>query len=73
MVKINWQEYKEFKIYSNKDDNFEILLDFIKSFYNIQNTLNIYEILLNDELASMMLKKRNILDAEALEKYKYKI
>jgi len=72
MVKINWEEYKEFKNYSNKNDNFELLLDFIKSFYNIHNTTDIYDILMSDELASMMLNKRNIADAEDLEKYIFK-
>ena len=73
MIKINWDEYKEFKGYSNKDDKFNILLDFMKSYYNMHNMLDVYEVLVNDELANMMLEKREIVDAEALEKYMFKV
>jgi hypothetical protein len=73
MIKINWDEYKEFKKYSNKDDKFVILLDFIKSYYNMHNPSDIYDVLISDELASMMLQKRDIVDAEALENYIFKM
>ena len=72
MVKINWDEYKVYKQDSNKDDNFEILLDFIKSYYNMIGIFDIYDVLLNDELAKMMLEKRDIVDAEDLENYMFK-
>ncbi len=72
MVKINWDEYKIYKASSNKDDNFEILLDFIKSYYNMIGIFDIYDVLITDELAKMMLEKREIKDAHDLEKYMYK-
>ena len=72
MVKINWDEYKVYKQVSNKDDNFEILLDFIKSYYNMIGVFDIYDILMSDELAKMMLQKREIEDAQDLENYIYK-
>ena len=69
MADINWIEYKEYKRYTNKKDNFEILLDFIKSYYNISNAFEIFDMLKNDETAKMMLDKRKITDAEKLENF----
>ena len=73
LAKINWDEYKEYKKYSSKNDNFMVLLDFIKSYYRITNTFDIYDILAEDEIAKMMLDKRDIHDAEALENFIYKL
>ncbi len=73
MVKINWDEYKEYKKYSHSDDNFEILLDFMKSYYNMISPVEVYETLVADGLGQMMLEKRSIDDAEGLEKYLFKI
>ena len=72
MVKINWDEYKIYKKGSRKDDNFEILLDFIKSYYNMIGVFAIYDILISDDLAKMMLEKRDIKDADDLENHIYK-
>ena len=72
MAKINWDEYKEYKRYSVKKDNFVILLDFIKSYYNITNAFDIFDILIHDETAKMMLEKRNIENAESLEDFIFK-
>lgn len=73
MIRINWDDYKEYKLHSNKEDNFEILLDFFKSFYNLINPYDIYESLKEDELGKMMMDKRNINDAEDMENYLLKI
>ena len=73
MVKINWDEFKVFKKHSHKDDNFLILLDFIRSYYNISNPVDIYDSLMNDDTAKMMLDKRDIVDAIGLERYLYKL
>lgn len=73
MIKINWDGYKEFKKHSHKCDNFEILLDFMKSYYNMTNPMDIYEIFREDELAVMMLNKREVVDAEGLEPYIFKL
>ncbi len=72
MVNINWDEYKEYKKYSHLDDNFEILLSFMKSYYNMTNAMDIYDSLASDGLGEMMLEKRSIVDAEGLEKYLFK-
>ena len=71
MVNINWDEFKAFKQHSHKDDNFLILLDFIKSYYNMSSPLDIYDTLKYDGTGQMMLDKRDIADAEGLEDYLY--
>ncbi len=73
MVRINWDEFKEYKKSSHREDNFEILLDFMKSYYNVVSPNEIYRSLKADDLAKMMLKKRNIRDAEGLENYLFKL
>ncbi len=73
MVNINWDEFKVFKQDSHKDDNFTILLDFIKSYYNMMSPMDIYDTLAYDDTGKMMLKKRDIVDAESLETYLFKL
>ncbi len=73
LSRINWDEYKEHKKYSVKDDNFEILLEFMKSYYNLTNPSDMYEMLAEDDIAQMMLEKREISDAEDLENFLFKI
>jgi len=73
MLKINWDEFKEYKKgHGKKDDNFIVLLDFIKSYYLLASVKDIYDSLKSDELANMMLNKRDINDIVDLEKYLYK-
>jgi len=69
VARIDWQEYKEFKKYSVKEDKLLILIDFMKSYYNMTNPSDIYENFKDDEIASMLLEKRGIKDAEDLENY----
>ncbi len=73
MVNINWDEFKIYKKESNKDDNFMILLDFIKSYYNMTSPAGVFDLLREDATAELMLAKRDIVDAEGLEKYMYNI
>ncbi len=73
MVRIDWDEFKEYKKLSVRDDNFEILLEFIKSYYNAVLPQDIYDMLHADETAQMMLDKRSIKDSVALENYFYKL
>jgi len=72
LAEINWTEYKEYKKYTTKKDNFEILLDFIKSYYNITSPFEMFYMLDDDETSKMMLDKRNITDAEKLESFMFK-
>ncbi len=72
MIKINWEEYKEFRKYSNKEDRLQLAIDFMKSYYNIISPIDIYEILTNDDIGQMLLDKREITDAEGLETFMFK-
>lgn len=70
---IDWDAYKEHKQHSVRDDNFEIALEFMKSYYNMTNPDDIYNALNEDDIGRMMLDKRNINDAAGLESLLYKI
>ncbi|MDD5399780.1 MAG: hypothetical protein PHQ93_01155 [Sulfurimonas sp.] len=73
MIEINWEEFKFFKQYSDKkSDNFEVLLDFLKSHYKMTSTKEMFETMMNDDIAQLMLKKRDMYSLEDLEKYLYK-
>lgn len=73
MVNIDWQEFKEFRLNGvKKDDNFVVLLDFLKSYYKMFSVKDIYETLKNDDTAKLMLNKRDIVDAVGLENYLFK-
>ena len=70
---IDWDEFKEFRLTSTKNqDNFLMMLDFLKSYYNLFSVFDIYETLVNDEFTKMMLDKRGITEPEGLESYLYK-
>ena len=73
MVQIDWAEYKAFKKFTMKKDNFEILLEFMKSYYNMTSPQEMFDMLRVDDIAQMMLEKRSIKDAEALENFLYKL
>jgi hypothetical protein len=70
---INWGEFKEYKKYTHSNDNFSILLDFMRSYYNMNSPIDIFDVLCEDDTAQLMLEKRNIVDAEGLEKFLFKI
>jgi len=73
LIEINWDDFKFFKQYSEKkNDNFEILLDFLKSHYKMTSPKEMYETMANDETALLMLNKREISSLEDLEKRLYK-
>jgi len=74
MVTINWNEFKEFKKHRHgQNDNFSELLEFIKSYYNMSSTAEIYDTLRHDALSEMMLDKRGLKDAVGLESYLFKV
>lgn len=74
MVNINWKEFKEFKSYRlDNKDNFDYLIDFMKSYYNMIHPEDIFESLDADLTAQMMLEKRGISDPESLETYMQKM
>jgi len=70
MSKINWDEYKKYKQenpHLKHLDNFEMLLEFLRSFYNKTSSFEVFDILEEDELGKMMLQKRNFSEPEHLE------
>ena len=72
LIKLNWEEYKEFRKYSNKEDKLQLAIDFMKSYYNMNSPSDMYEILVNDDIGKMLLDKRDITDAESLETFIFK-
>ena len=73
MININWDEFKEYKQHlPNKSNNFEMLLEFLKSYYNMTSPSEIYETMANDDIAKLMLIKRAMYCDTDLEKHLYK-
>ena len=72
MVKIDWQEFKEFKKHTHKVDKLQIVIDFIKSYYNIFHPTDVYDILSVDDIGQLLLAKRDIINAEMLEDFIFK-
>ena len=70
---IDWDAYKEHKKHTVRNDNFEIVLEFMKSYYNMTNPHDIYGALSEDDIGQMMLSKRDISDAEDLENILYRL
>lgn len=71
-MKINWDEFKAFKKdYGNprQRDNFTLLIEFLRSFYNVTDIYELYNSLEEDELSQMMMQKRQITSVTILEKY----
>lgn len=73
MIAIDWNEYKAFKAHSAKEDRFIILIDFMKSYYNMNNPGDMFEVLKNDDIGNMLLERKEINDAEGLENFMFKL
>lgn len=74
MTQINWNQFKVFKQeYSNRMgfDNFQLLLEFIRSVDNLISPDEMFDILMDDELSRQMVEKRGITDAIRLEEHLY--
>lgn len=70
---ISWEAFKEFRINSFKQqDNFMMLIDFLKSHYNLFSVHEIYDSLNNDETAKKMLEKRGLNTLEDFETFLFK-
>ena len=74
MVTIDWKEYKEFKQFNHREDKLQIVIDFIKNYYNKNSPAEIYSMLKNDEdqVGQMFLDSKNIDSIDALENYMFK-
>ena len=73
MASLDWDEYKEYKQYCVQEDKLRMVIGFIKSYYNVNSPSDMYVMLLQDDLAKMMMEKRAISDAEGLEKFIFNI
>jgi hypothetical protein len=71
LAAFDWDEYKEFKKFTNKEDKLQVAIDFMRSYYNMSGPVEIYEMLAEDDIGQMMLNKRDITDAEGLENFMY--
>lgn len=60
MVRIDWDEYKEHKKMSVRENKLEIVLELFKSYYNMTNPSDMYESLKADDIGQMMLVKYDI-------------
>ena len=69
MARFDWHEYKEFRNYSSHVDKLKIAVDFIRSYYKITGTRDIYDMLAEDDIGQMMLAKREIIDVEGFENF----
>jgi len=60
LIRIDWDEYKEYKKTSVRENKLEVVLEFLKSYYNMTNPSDIYEILNADDIGQMMIEKYKI-------------
>lgn len=72
MVAIDWEEFKEFKRFSQEQDKLKQTVEFIKSYYNISTVYDLFEMLKDDAIGEMLLNKREISDPEDLENFMFK-
>lgn len=72
MASIDWDEYKEFKVHSVKNDKLDIVIDFVKSYYNISNPSDMFDTLVNDDIGGMLLERKEITNAEGLENFMFR-
>lgn len=72
MASIDWTEYKEFKTHTTKEDRLEILVDFIKSYYNMNSPRDMFSMIQDDDIGQMLLERKDIIDAEGLESFMYR-
>jgi len=73
LASLDWDEYKEYKQYCVQEDKLRMVIGFIKSYYNVNSPSDMYEILHQDDIGNMMMRKRAINDAEGLEYFIFNI
>lgn len=76
MIRINWNQFKIFKQDRPNPtglDNFQLLLEFIRSVDTLISPEHLYDMLAQDDLSRQMLEKRGIADFAGLEEYLYKM
>ena len=73
MALIDWNEYKEFKSSSVREDKLARLVDFLKSYYNATSAREMFEMMQGDDIAEMLLERKDITSVEALEDFVFKL
>ena len=73
LIRIDWDEYKEHKKTSVRENKLEVVLEFLKSYYNMTNPSDIYEILNADDIGQMMIEKYKIKNDIDLEDILFKM
>lgn len=76
MTRINWSQFKQFKQDRPNPgglDNFQLLLEFIRSIDNFLGPDEMYAILAEDDLSRQMMEKRGIGDAAGVEEHLYRL
>ena len=73
MIRIDWEEYKEHKKMSVRENKLEIVLEFLKSYYNMINPSDIYETLKADDIGGMLLEKYGVKNDVDLEDILFKM
>jgi len=73
LISIDWDEYREHRKTSVRDNKLEIVLEFLKSYYNMMNPSDMYETLKADDIGLMMLEKYNISSDIDLENILFKM
>lgn len=71
MANFSWEEYKEYREHSNKTDKLKIAIDFMRSYYNMNNPQEMYDMLRDDDIGRMMLDKRDISTPEGFESFMF--
>jgi len=73
LISIDWDEYREHRKTSVRENKLEIVLEFLKSYYNMMNPSDMYETLKADDIGQMMLEKHNISSDIDLENILFKM
>ncbi len=71
-MSIDWDEFKFFKQYGKKSDNFETLLSFLEQYCKLNTPREIFLVMLEDDIAKMMLQKRDINSVGDMERYLFR-
>lgn len=71
MITIDWKEFKLYKKESTAEglDNLEYLIRFVRSFYNLRNSGDMYDTFCLDTLATQLMQKHEIDSSAKLELY----
>lgn len=73
LISIDWDEYREHRKMSVRENKLEVVLEFLKSYYNMMNPSDMYETLKADDIGQMMLEKHNVKSDIDLENILFKM